>query len=46
MLEAFALPGTVFIFSVAFNLAVSEKEKCIQKQPLCFVPLLIIGENW
>lgn len=25
----------------------SPKRKiCIQKQPLCFVPLLIIGENW
>ena len=46
MLEVFALPGAVFISSVAFNLAVSEKEISIQKQQLCFALLLTIEENW
>lgn len=45
MLEVFALPGAVFISSVAFNLAVSEKEICILKQRRCFVPLLITEGN-
>ena len=40
MLEAFALPGTVFISSVAFNLAVSEKENMYPKATalLCATP--------
>ena len=40
MLEAFALPGAVFISSVAFNLAVSEKENIYPKATalLCATP--------
>lgn len=40
MLEVFALPGTVFISSVAFNLAVSEKENMYPKATalLCATP--------
>ena len=40
MLEVFALPGAVFISSVAFNLAVSEKENMYPKATalLCATP--------
>ena len=40
MLEVFALPGAVFISSVAFNLAVSEKENKYPKATalLCATP--------
>lgn len=40
MLEAFALPGAVFISSVAFNLAVSEKENMYPRATalLCATP--------
>lgn len=40
MLEAFALPGAVFISSVAFNLAISEKENMYPKAIalLCATP--------
>ena len=40
MLEVFALPGAVFISSVTFNLAVSEKENMYPKATalLCATP--------
>ena len=46
MLEVFALPGAVFISSVAFNSCGFRKRKiCILKQRRCFVPLLITEGN-